>query len=66
MQKTIILGVCGGIAAYKSAELARLLVKSNINVQVVMTDAAKKFITPLTFQAITNNKVLTNEDFWSH
>jgi phosphopantothenoylcysteine decarboxylase/phosphopantothenate--cysteine ligase len=65
MQKTIILGVCGGIAAYKSAELARLLVKSNINVQVVMTDAAKKFITPLTFQAITNNKVLTNEDFWT-
>lgn len=65
MQKTIILGVSGGIAAYKSAELARLLVKSNINVQVVMTDAAKKFITPLTFQAITNNKVLTNEDFWT-
>ena len=65
MQKTIILGVCGGIAAYKSVELARLLIKSNINVQVVMTDAAKKFITPLTFQAITNNKVLTNEDFWT-
>ena len=64
MQKTIILGVCGGIAAYKSAELARLLAKTDINVQVVMTDAAKKFITPLTFQAITNNKVLTNEDFW--
>ena len=65
MKKTIILGVCGGIAAYKSVELARLLVKSNINVQVVMTDAAKRFITPLTFQAITNNKVLTNEDFWA-
>jgi phosphopantothenoylcysteine decarboxylase/phosphopantothenate--cysteine ligase len=54
MQKTIILGVCGGIAAYKSAELARLLVKSNINVQVVMTDAAKKFITPPYFSS--NNK----------
>ena len=46
--KNIILGVTGSIAAYKSASLIRLLVKEGANVKVVMTDTAKKFITPLT------------------
>ena len=46
--KSIVLGITGGIAAYKTAELVRLLVKANIDVQVVMTEAACQFITPVT------------------
>ncbi len=51
--KNIILGVCGGIAAYKSAELVRLLIKQGAQVQVVMTHSAGEFVTPLTFQALS-------------
>ena len=58
----IVLGVTGGIAAYKSAELLRLLVKAGIAVDVVMTDAATKFVTPMTFQALSGRAVLT--DLW--
>lgn len=58
--KTVLLGITGGIAAYKSAEIARLLIKSGAEVQVVMTEAATKFITPLTFRAITNKEVITS------
>jgi phosphopantothenoylcysteine decarboxylase/phosphopantothenate--cysteine ligase len=56
----IILGVAGGIAAYKSAELARLLMQQGHEVQVVMTSAGEEFIRPLTFAALTGRKVLTN------
>ena len=61
MQKnrSIVLGITGGIAAYKAAELVRLLVKSNIDVQVVMTEAACQFITPVTMQALSGKPVLT-------
>ncbi|MFN3544214.1 MAG: bifunctional phosphopantothenoylcysteine decarboxylase/phosphopantothenate--cysteine ligase CoaBC [Thiobacillus sp.] len=58
--KTIILGVTGGIAAYKAAELCRLLVKAGAGVQVVMTEAAQQFVTPLTFQALSGKPVLTS------
>lgn len=54
-----VLGVGGGIAAYKSAELARALMERGFRVQVVMTDAARQFIQPLTFAALTGNKVIT-------
>jgi len=57
--KKILLGISGGIAAYKSAELCRLLVKQGAEVRVVMTDAAQQFIQPLTFQALTGNAVST-------
>jgi len=57
--KRILLGITGGIAAYKSAELARLLSKAGVDVRVVMTPAATEFITPLTLQALTGNKVHT-------
>ena len=57
--KNIILAVTGGIAAYKSAFFARLLIKNGFNVRVIMTDGAKAFITPLTFQALTGNAVHT-------
>lgn len=55
--KSLVLGITGGIAAYKAADLVRLLVKANINVQVVMTEAATQFITPLTMQALSGNPV---------
>ncbi len=56
----VVLGVGGGIAAYKSAELARALMERGLRVQVVLTDAAQRFITPLTFAALTGRKVITN------
>src|SRR5580698_1776112 len=55
----VVLGVGGGIAAYKSAELARSLMERGMRVQVVMTDAAREFITPLTFASLTGHKVIT-------
>src|SRR5438045_8928943 len=59
-QKSIVLGVTGSIAAYKSAELASLLVKQNHNVFLVMTNDATEFITPLTLQTLSKNPVMTN------
>jgi len=55
-----VLGVGGGIAAYKSAELARALIERGMRVQVVMTPAAREFIQPLTFAALTGQKVITD------
>ena len=57
IRKRIVLGITGGIAAYKSAELVRLLVKANFDVQVVMTESATKFITPVTMQALSGKPV---------
>lgn len=59
-QKNILLGISGGIAAYKSAELTRLLSKSGTDVRICMTDAATRFITPLTMQALSGNPVHTD------
>jgi phosphopantothenoylcysteine decarboxylase/phosphopantothenate--cysteine ligase len=56
----IILGIGGGIAAYKAAELARLLMQENHQVQAVMTAAAQEFVRPMTFAALTGRKVLTD------
>ena len=61
LYKKIVLGITGGIAAYKCAELARLLIQEGASVQVVMTDAAAQFITPVTMQALTGNPVYTNQ-----
>ncbi len=58
--KTILLGVTGGIAAYKSAALASLLVKSGAEVRVVMTEHAANFINPITFEALTGHKCVTD------
>jgi phosphopantothenoylcysteine decarboxylase/phosphopantothenate--cysteine ligase len=55
-----VLGVGGGIAAYKSAELARRLMDLGVRVQVVMTASAREFVTPLTFAALTGRKVITD------
>jgi phosphopantothenoylcysteine decarboxylase/phosphopantothenate--cysteine ligase len=59
--KHIVLGMSGGIAAYKAAELCRALVKDGATVQVVMTDAAQHFITPVTMQALSGRMVVTNQ-----
>ncbi len=56
----IALGVCGGIAAYKAAELVRLLQDHGIRVQVIMTASAQEFIRPLTFAALSGEKVITS------
>ncbi len=63
--KNILLGVTGGIAAYKAAFLVRLLVKKGANVKVVMTSSAKEFVTPLTLSTLSKNEVFssfTNEE----
>src|SRR5229473_5531976 len=57
--KRIVLGVTGGIAAYKSAEIVRLLVKEGAHVRVIMTRNAQEFITPLTLQTLSGNPVST-------
>lgn len=57
INKRILLGVCGSIAAYKAAELVRLLRKAGAEVRVVMTESAQQFITPLTFQALSGQAV---------
>jgi phosphopantothenoylcysteine decarboxylase/phosphopantothenate--cysteine ligase len=59
LNRRVLLGVTGGIAAYKVAELARLLIRNNVEVQVAMTEAATKFVTPATFQALTGKHVVT-------
>jgi len=58
--KTILLGVTGGIAAYKAAALTSALVKLHANVEVVMTDHATKFVAPLTFEQLSGNKVMVD------
>ena len=57
INKKILLGVTGGIAAYKSAELVRLLIKAGAEVRVVMTPAAREFVQPLTYQALSGHRV---------
>jgi phosphopantothenoylcysteine decarboxylase/phosphopantothenate--cysteine ligase len=57
MKKNIIIGVCAGIASYKTCELVRLLDKDGFSVKVVMTESATKFVSPLVFQTLSNNPV---------
>ena len=60
--KRVLLGITGGVAAYKAAALVRLLVRAGMDVRVVMTEAATRFITPMTLQALSGQKVWT--DLW--
>src|SRR3989338_6398383 len=59
--RRIVLGITGGIAAYKAAELLRLLVKQGVGVQVAMTEAACHFITPTTMQGLSGKPVFTDQ-----
>jgi phosphopantothenoylcysteine decarboxylase/phosphopantothenate--cysteine ligase len=58
--KTVVLGITGGIAAYKAADIASKLTQAGAKVEVVMTDAATRFITPLTLRNITHRPVVTD------
>lgn len=60
-QKYLLMGITGGIAAYKAAELLRLMMKQDIDVQIVMTDAACHFITPTTMQGLSGKTVFTDQ-----
>ena len=60
--KKILVGVTGGIAVYKTCTLINMLIKEGAEVRVVMTNAAKQFVSPLTFQSLTNNHVY--DDMW--
>ncbi len=60
MKPKVLIGITGGIAAYKTADIASQLVKAQVDVRVVMTEAATRFIAPLTFAALSQQKVLTS------
>jgi phosphopantothenoylcysteine decarboxylase/phosphopantothenate--cysteine ligase len=62
--KHIVLGVTGSIAAYKAADLASKLTQQGAQVDVVLTSAAEKFVTPLTFQSVTGRRAFTDADLW--
>jgi phosphopantothenoylcysteine decarboxylase/phosphopantothenate--cysteine ligase len=62
--KHILLGISGSIAGYKAVELASKLTQAGAQVDVILTPAAEKFITPLTFQSVTGRKVFTDADLW--
>jgi len=65
--KTVALGVTGSISIYKACEVARLFIKAGANVHVIMSPAAKKFMAPLTFEALTRNPVLCDEsESWAN
>lgn len=60
MKPKVLIGVTGGIAAYKAADIVSQLVKANVDVRVVMTEAATRFVAPLTFAALSQQKVITS------
>lgn len=64
--KRITLGVTGSIAAYKAADLASKLTQSGAQVDVILTAAAEKFVTPLTFQSVTGRRAYTDKDLWGN
>ena len=64
--KRIVLGVTGSIAAYKAADLASKLTQAGAQVDVILTGAAEKFITPLTFQSVTGRRAYTDSDLWGN
>ena len=64
--KHIILGVTGSIAAYKAVDLASKLTQAGAQVDVILTGAAEKFITPLTFQSVTGRRAYVDSDLWGN
>jgi phosphopantothenoylcysteine decarboxylase/phosphopantothenate--cysteine ligase len=63
-ERRLLLGVCGSIAAYKAADLASKLTQAGAQVDVLMTESATRFVTPLTFQSVTGRRVWTDADLW--
>jgi phosphopantothenoylcysteine decarboxylase/phosphopantothenate--cysteine ligase len=62
--KRIVLGICGGIAAYKAADLASKLTQAGAQVDCILTESAARFVTPLTFASVTGRKAFTDADLW--
>jgi phosphopantothenoylcysteine decarboxylase/phosphopantothenate--cysteine ligase len=62
--RKILLGICGSIAAYKAADLASKLTQAGAQVDVILTGAAQRFISPITFQSVTGRKAYTDADLW--
>ena len=60
MKHNVVLGVTGGIAAYKACDIVSRLVKKDVNVDVIMTESAAKFVGPVTFQSLSKNRVVTD------
>lgn len=63
-EKRILIGISGGIAAYKVCEIVSTLAKAGADVRVILTDSAQKFITPLTFATLSRQSAYTDQDFW--
>jgi len=66
LNKRIVLGVTGSIASYKAVDLASKLTQAGAQVDVILTSAAEKFITPLTFQSVTGRRAYTDKDLWGN
>ena len=66
LNKRIILGVTGSIAAYKAADLASKLAQAGAQVDVILTESAQHFVTPLTFQSVTGRRAYTDKDLWEN
>src|SRR6266496_5486161 len=64
--KRITLGVTGSIAAYKAADLASKLTQAGAQIDVILTGAAEKFVTPLTFQSVTGRRAYVDNDLWGN
>jgi len=64
--KQIVLGVTGSIAAYKAVDLASKLTQAGVQVDVILTNSAEKFVTPLTFQSVTGRRAYTDKDLWGN
>src|SRR5215207_3660124 len=62
--RRILLGVTGSIAAYKAADLASKLMQAGAQVDVILSSAAEKFVTPLTFQSVTGRRAFVDSDLW--
>jgi phosphopantothenoylcysteine decarboxylase/phosphopantothenate--cysteine ligase len=64
-ERRILLGVTGSVAAYKAIDLASKLTKAGADVDVILSEAARRFVSPITFQSVTGRKVYSDEDLWS-
>ena len=62
----VLIGVCGGIAAYKICEVVSTLFKSGVEIRTILTNSAQHFITPLTFSTLSRQSAYTDENFWNH
>ena len=63
-KRRVLIGVGGGIAAYKVCEVVSTLFKQGIEIRVILTNSAQQFVTPLTFATLSRHRAYTDDDFW--